>query len=286
MDWFRRQRRAKTVSPAQDEMPALPPPSESTPLPESEAPTEAEADPMAEALPFGVPQPFQVEIANLPPAPASVLIPQPLDVRLTTPPPPEVKPDAATHAFLLAEFGYITQTAFQSTEDRARVANFYFVTAAAVVGAVLGFKLDTSPTPWFFWAFSLIFAVLIALGWLTILQLAQLRAAWLESVRAMNQLKTYYMDRCDEKARAAFRWTDATRPPALKPRSVAFLMFVSVVVINFALTLGLSGFLTLALNPASLTAGGLTPGVVIGAVVGLALAYAQYWTYRRFLAWD
>lgn len=284
MDWFRRQRRAKTVSPAQDEMPALAPPLESTPLPEPEAKAEAEDNLVAQALPFNVPQPFQVEIANLPPTPASVLIPQPLDVRVSES--PEVKPDSATHAFLLAEFGYITQTAFQSTEDRARVANFYFVAAAAVVGAVLGFKLDTSPTPWFYWAFSLIFTVLIALGWLTILQLAQLRAAWLESVRAMNQIKTYYIDRCDEKARAVFRWTDATRPPALKPRSVAFLMFVSVAIINFALTLGLSGFLTLALNPTSLTTGGLTPGVVVGLIIGLALAYAQYWTYRRFLAWD
>ena len=288
MDWFRRQRRAKTVVPTEDTLdtlPALVPPPEDTPLPLDEAHTEAVADPAAQALPFSVPQPFQVEIANLPPAPASVLIPQPLDVRLTSLP-SEAKPDEATHAFLLAEFGYITQTAFQSTEDRARVANFYFVTAAAVVGAVLGFKLDTNPTPWFYAAFSLIFGVLIVLGWLTILQLAQLRAAWLESVKAMNQLKAYYMDRCDEKARAAFRWTDATRPPALKLRSVAFLMFVSVTVINFALTLGLSGCLTLALNPAALTAGGLTPGVVSGAVVGLALAYAQYYTYRRFLAAD
>ena len=221
---------------------------------------------------------------NPPPSPASVRVPQPLDVRVSES--PEMSLDNATREFLLAEFGYITQTAAQSTEDRARVANFYFVTAAAVVGAVLGFKLDTNPTAWFYAAFSLVFTVLISLGWLTILQLAQLRAAWLESVRAMNQIKAYYMERCDERARAAFRWTDTTKPPALKPRSVAFLMFVSVAVVNFALTLGLSAFLTLARNPNALSGGGLTPGLGLGALAGLVLAALQYLSYRSALGKD
>ncbi len=286
MDWFRRQRRVKRVVPAEDKPPLLAPPPDGPPPDPPGVPVEVQADSATHALPFSLPQPFQVQIANPPPAPASVLIPQPLEVRVSAPPAPEVKPDAATHAFLLAEFGYITQTAFQSTEDRARVSGFFLTASSAVVAAVVGAKLDASPAAWFYAAFSLVFSVVIALGWLTILELAQLRAAWLSSVQAMNQIKAYYMERCDERARDAFAWLPKTVPPAFKPRSVAFLMFLSVAVVNFGLTVGLSEFAMLWQTGGVVRDEALQRGLVIGVVAGLVLAALQFLSYLSALSKD
>jgi len=39
---------------------------------------------------------------------------------------------------LVTEFEYIAATAFQANEDRARVSNYYLMTAGAAVAAILG----------------------------------------------------------------------------------------------------------------------------------------------------
>jgi len=38
---------------------------------------------------------------------------------------------------VVAEFEYIATTAFQANEDRARVSNYYLMTAGAAVAAIL-----------------------------------------------------------------------------------------------------------------------------------------------------
>ena len=225
--------------------------------------------------------------ANPPPSPASVLIPQPLEVRLAAAlPPPKDQPDEATHAFLLAEFNYITHTAFQSTEDRARVSGFFLTASSAVVAAVLGAKLEANPTIWFYAAFCLIFGVVIGLGWLTILELAQLRAAWLESVRAMNAIKAVYMARYGEEADKVFLWHPKTMPKRFKLRSVAFLLFASVVVVNSGLTIGLTEFAMLWRTGALVQDEALRQGAGIGAVAALVLTALQLLSYLYFLGKD
>ena len=43
---------------------------------------------------------------------------------------------------LLAEYGYIAQTAFQAGEDRARVTSFYLVSVGTLVAAFLSSQLQ------------------------------------------------------------------------------------------------------------------------------------------------
>lgn len=202
----------------------------------------------------------------------------------TAPPSDPLRVDTGPDALLVAEFGYIAQTAFQANEDRARVSNFFLVTAAAVLGAVIGLQLDATFQVWVFRAFWLVFSVLIALGWLTILQLARLRAAWFESVRAMDQLKSYVQWRYpDAQLDYAFAWRLQTAPRRLKLRSVAWLMAVSVFVVNWALTIGWTALLQLSLFPDAYKSRALLIGVALGVALGFALTVFEILTYILFL---
>lgn len=95
---------------------------------------------------------------------------------------------------LVAEFEYIAQSAFQAHEDRARVTTFYLVSVGSFLAAVLGAQVDVLDTP-FYVAFAALFLVLSVMGWLTLLQLVRLRLAWFESVKAMNTVKDFYVER-------------------------------------------------------------------------------------------
>jgi hypothetical protein len=52
------------------------------------------------------------------------------------------KAELNSNEILQAEFGCIAQCAFQANEDRARVSNYYLVTVAAAVGALVSGKLE------------------------------------------------------------------------------------------------------------------------------------------------
>src|SRR5512142_2460892 len=76
---------------------------------------------------------------------------------------------------LRAELEYISQTAFQANEDRARVSSFYLVAVGSLIAALFSTQLlerniDARLIPWTFCA---LFFVLTVLGTLTILQLAR-----------------------------------------------------------------------------------------------------------------
>lgn len=136
-------------------------------------------------------------------------------------------------SILIAEFEYIAQSAFQANEDRARVSNYYFVTAAAAVAAILSAQFQGTSPREVFLAFAVLFGTLGGIGFLTTLQLARLRAAWTESARAMNQIKDYYTKRFpDLELDKAFRWTTRTLPPPGKLGSVAFLLALSVIFVS------------------------------------------------------
>ena len=94
---------------------------------------------------------------------------------------------------LAAEFNYIAQTATQANEDRARVSSFYLIAVGSLIAALLGTQLfdPETFTPTVKLIFSGVFALLTLLGASTVMQLAQLRSAWYESARAMNQIKDF-----------------------------------------------------------------------------------------------
>ncbi len=133
-------------------------------------------------------------------------------------------------SFLISEFDYIAQTAFQAQEDRARVSTFYLVSVGSLVGAILGtpFQMDAEFP---YWIFSIVFSLISAFGLLTILQLIRLRQAWYESARAMNQIKRFFLTRA-EGWEEAFRWRTETLPSSAKAWSISFLLTLQVALLD------------------------------------------------------
>lgn len=167
---------------------------------------------------------------------------------MTTPTPP---PDAElSRSIIAAEFDYIAQAAFQANEDRARAWQYFFVTFATLIAALLSTQVETSAQRQLYITFALIFILLSALGLITILQLVRLRQAWLESVRAMNQIKEQLIAG-DPSLAAYFRWRNATIPAAFKWHSFGFLQALSVALLS-GLALG-----------AAVAFGALAGGVVV-----------------------
>ncbi len=134
---------------------------------------------------------------------------------------------------LAAEFEYIAQTAIQANEDRARVSSFYLIAVGSLVAAMFGTQFFD---PNFFTRtvdlmFSGLFILLTLLGTSTIMQLARLRAAWYESMLAMNQLKEYMMSE-NKSLVNAFRWKTNTLPPKHKTSSVSYYQALEVALIS------------------------------------------------------
>jgi hypothetical protein len=71
------------------------------------------------------------------------------------------------------------------------------------------------------------FVIVAFLGVLTVLELSRLRLAWLESARAMNQMKDYLIQNIPQLS-DCFRWKTTTIPEAFKPWSVGFLKALQV----------------------------------------------------------
>ena|SRR5688572_20136529 len=145
------------------------------------------------------------------------------------------KPKISNDEMLQAEFKYITQTAFQSNEDRSRFSSYYFVTVGSFVAAVLGSPTAVGQQSVAL-AFFILFIVLTIMGTLTLAQLARLRAAWHESVEAMNQIKNFYIKNNSE-IKPAFKWLDKEVPPTDKPYSIANLIAAEVALLS-SLTTG------------------------------------------------
>lgn len=202
---------------------------------------------------------------------------------------------------LIAEFNYITQTAFQANEDRARVSSYYLVSVAAVIGAVFGAKLDGTSVLLVNVAFGVLFAILSFVGATTLLQLARLRAAWDEAAVAMNMIKCYYATfPASESLGAAFFWKTSTLRWDRNHRSVSYLLAISVIVISSAMAVIAVGYWVTALlqsvtpaftwNPPTSWEDGKAAGWTIGAMrtslAGILLAlllgrieYQLYWSW-------
>ena len=158
-----------------------------------------------------------------------------------------IKPKLNTDEILKAEYDYIANTVFQANEDRSRVASFYFVTVGSLVAAILSALFSTNNLKSIALAFSGLFLILTILGALTLAQLARLRAAWHESVQAMNKIKDFYIKHHKE-IEPAFKWRIKTLPPTNKPFSIANLMALEVSMLS-AVTIAASiYFLLLSLG--------------------------------------
>ncbi len=134
---------------------------------------------------------------------------------------------------LAAEYNYIAQTAVQANEDRARVSSFYLIAVGSLVAALFSTQLfDPGKfTQTVKIMFSGLFVLLTLLGTSTVMQLARLRAAWHESMLAMNQLKDFAMGQHPELIQA-FRWKTSTLPQKYKTGSVSYYQATEVALIS------------------------------------------------------
>jgi hypothetical protein len=146
-----------------------------------------------------------------------------------------VEGDLKADSILAAEFEYLSQTASQANEDRAKVSTFYVLTVGSFLAAMLGLQTDLLQTQFLYLAFAVLFAILGLNALLTLLQLVRLRQAWYDSALAMNQLKAYYAQRLDDlPLNDAFRWSQSTMPDQFKPWSVSFLLALQVTILGGA----------------------------------------------------
>jgi len=179
---------------------------------------------------------------------------------------------------LAAEYDYIAQTANQANEDRARVSSFYLIAVGSLVAALFGTQFFD---PNFFsktvdFMFGGLFILLTLLGTSTIMQLARLRAAWYESMLAMNQLKDFMVSQNKDLVNA-FRWKTSTLPSKYKTGSVSFYQAVEVALISGLMLGAAMFFLQQAFFTISLI------NWIISAVSGMLTISIQLIIYKRAL---
>ena len=180
---------------------------------------------------------------------------------------------------LAAEFDYIAQTAVQANEDRARVSSFYLIAVGSLVAALFGTQLfdNENFTSTVKFMFSGLFILLTLLGTSTVIQLGRLRAAWHESMLAMNQLKDFAMRQSPELIEA-FRWKTTTLPSKYKKGSVSYFQAIEVSLIS-GLMFGASIFF---LIQAFIPVVGLLHWTV-ALPIGLVMVFIQLAIYKRAL---
>ena len=194
---------------------------------------------------------------------------------------PKLKADPALSPddILAAEYDYIANTVFQANEDRSRVASFYFVSVGSIVAAILGTQFAADKLKSVSLAFAILFLFLTILGSLTLAQLARLRAAWHESVQAMNQLKDFYI-KAHPEIKSAFKWRGTTIPPTDKPFSIANLIAVEVTLLGAITTAVAVYFILFTFGDIMLWGWGL---ILVFFVIGIIL---QWRWYKRLLVDD
>lgn len=179
---------------------------------------------------------------------------------------------------LAAEYDYIAQTATQAYEDRARVSSFYLVAVGSLFAAIFGTQLleaekFTQTTKVMFGG---LFLLLNLLGTSTAMQLGRLRAAWHESMMAMNQIKDFAMSQRPELIQA-FRWKTSTLPAKDKKGSISYYQAIEVSLISglmFAMAIFFLQQAFFATTPITW---------IIAGVSGLGNVYFQLSVYRRSL---
>ena len=188
-------------------------------------------------------------------------------------------PTISAEEILNAEFEYIASTASQANDDRSSVVSFFVIAVGSPIAAFFGSSqegFNQANTPALFTG---LFLILSILGITTILQLARLRAAWHESMLAMNHMKEFLIQNSDSDISGAFRWSTKTAPAKFKPNSVSFYQALEVALLSGIIFGAFLFFLLLGLNGASSTATLLCSGIGGLLFTGLAI-----WLYRRMLS--
>ena len=137
---------------------------------------------------------------------------------------------------LMQEYSYISSTAYQAMEDRARMFNLYLVLIGALATGVglitqLGQNLGG-------YAVELIVALLAIMGVVGIaffIKLIRLRQAWRESAIAMNIIKEYYIQMFREEipqVEGMFRWRLRTMPTGERRGNISYVVCMTVALLG------------------------------------------------------
>jgi 8-oxo-dGTP pyrophosphatase MutT (NUDIX family) len=196
---------------------------------------------------------------------------------------------------LLEEFNYISVTAYQAMEDRARMFNLYLIlmgVVATAVGAVfqIGQQLGAGEAG----AQALLVALLVIgalLGTVFFVMLIRLRQAFRSSLLAMNRIKEYYINRFRDDIPDignAFPWQLKSMPAGERIGSVTFLVCGTVALIG-ALCLSAAAaeafrtWWTAGLGPYVPGSADARPWI-FGIALGLAYLIVHIVVYRRNLS--
>jgi hypothetical protein len=130
---------------------------------------------------------------------------------------------------LSVEFEYISQSAFQANEDRAKVSTLYLLTVGSFLAAMMSVRSESLGSQTASFAFAGLFFILSVYAALSLVQLIRLRQAWHASAVAMDRIKNYYIRHStSEGLEDAFEWKTTTLPRRFKPWSVSFLMALQI----------------------------------------------------------
>ncbi|MFS8131179.1 MAG: hypothetical protein ACMG57_04325 [Candidatus Dojkabacteria bacterium] len=139
-----------------------------------------------------------------------------------------MKENLDQNQILMAEFQYASDTAHQANDDRGKVfevflANIVTLVSAAVLPSIL--NVDNKLI------FVFVFIGLFMFGVITLFQLTRTRVAWVSSVKAMNQIKDYYIKH-NKELENAFKWRVDSIPKANSKSSIIFAQSVSIMILN------------------------------------------------------
>jgi len=129
---------------------------------------------------------------------------------------------------LLEEFNYVSVTAYQAMEDRARITSFYYLllgVLASGLAASYQFSGGSRNIPLSLITILLLIGALISISFFV--TLIRLRQAFKESLLTMNVIKEFYIDQFKQQMPAieqAFRWRLATMPKGERVGSVTFMI--------------------------------------------------------------
>ena len=182
---------------------------------------------------------------------------------------------------LLEEFNYVSVTAYQAMEDRARISSFYYIllgVLASGLAAVYQFGGGTHNIPLSLVAILLFVGAIISISFFV--TLIRLRQAYKESLLTMNVIKEYYIDQFKQQMPTiehAFRWRLATMPKGERIGSVTFM----IAALNAFI-----GSICLAGAVFIITEQPLTgPGaIILGVVVFFIVVSVHIFYYRKSLS--
>ncbi len=177
----------------------------------------------------------------------------------------------STDNFLSLEYGYVQANIMQTVQDRYSMLNFYITIGATV--ATLSVGLLTVPSIDQVSArngIGFIGLLMWLVGLVFLLIMIRLRQAWYSAAKALNKIKTYYINQGEAKLADAVKWKENALPPANQLWNIHFYSAFLVIAIN-------SGFI-------ALTALVLLNNVALSVILASANMLLQVVFYRVALA--